>query len=85
MTQLSLLDILKLLEDNPNTTIEDAVDQLSNPKQDTDVDELSSDIPLLEHVINNFLHKCIDNDRFPTLQEAQTIHVFDEILRKHND
>ena len=38
----------------------------------------------LEALISNFVAKCLREDRLPTLQEAQIIHILDNINSKYN-
>lgn len=38
----------------------------------------------LEDLISNFVAKCLREDRLPTLQEAQVIHILDDINSKYN-
>lgn len=46
-----------------------------------DEDELS----LIEQVIENFLKECISSRRLPTLEEAETLRILDNILVKYED
>ena len=51
---------------------------------ETTSEDKSTPISPLEELITNQINKHIENGTFPTLDEAQTIHILDQINSKYN-
>lgn len=64
------------------------LDQLEAGKQmdseETASEDKSTPISPLEVLIINQINKHIENGTFPTLEEAQVIHILDNINSKYN-
>lgn len=70
-------ELLSQLEDK----LEDQCNCCSNESEDQSNERGTT---LLEDLITNFVAKCLKENRLPTLQEAQVIHILDDINSKYN-
>ena len=46
--------------------------------------QIDIQLKLRNDLITNLVAKCLKEDRLPTLQEAQVIHILDDINSKYN-
>ena len=78
----------KISKEQLSDFINDLLDSLEEDKLDSQSEEDKEcegcDFTPIELLISNFINKCIDNDTLPTLQEAQTIAVLDQINYRYN-
>ncbi len=47
-------------------------------------DSTAPSMTLVEETIDNFLHRCLKEKRLPTLKEAQTVTLLDNIVSKYS-
>lgn len=65
-------------------TLEERAKEASNNYVEEDEEEEQCTCTPLERLINNLVNKHLENGTFPTLEEAQTIHILDFINSKYN-
>ena len=78
----------KISKEQLSDFINDLLDSLEEDQLDSQPElneECESGITPIELLISNFVNKCIDNDTLPTLQEAQTIAILDQINYRYNN
>ena len=69
-----------IFKGNPMAKIsEDQLDTQNTPESNKECE-----FTPIELLISNFVNKCIDNDTLPTLEEAQTIAILDQINYRYN-
>ena len=77
----------KISKEQLTNFINDLLDSLEEEKLDSQPEldeECESGLTPIELLISNFVGKCIDNDTLPTLEEAQTIAILDQINYRYN-
>ena len=77
----------KISKEQLTNFINDLLDSLEEEKLDSQPEldeECESGLTPIELLISNFVNKCIDNDTLPTLEEAQTIAILDQINYRYN-
>lgn len=70
-------ELLSQLEDKPDPQCNCCNDESENQSNEEGTTPL-------EDLISNFVAKCLRQDRLPTLQEAEVIHILDNINSKYN-
>ena len=77
----------KISKEQLSNFINDLLDSLEEDQLDTQNETESNkecEFTPIELLISNFINKCIDNDTLPTLDEAHTIAVLDQISYRYN-
>lgn len=77
----------KISKEQLSNFINDLLDSLEEDQLDTQNESESNrecEFTPIELLISNFVNKCIDNDTLPTLEEAQTIAILDQINYRYN-
>ena len=77
----------KISKEQLSDFINDLLDSLEEDQLDTQNESESNrecEFTPIELLISNFVNKCIDNDTLPTLEEAQTIAILDQINYRYN-
>ena len=78
----------KISKEQLTDFVNDLLDSLEEDKLDSQSEENKEDkccdFTPIELLISNFVNKCIDNDTLPTLEEAQTIAILDQINYRYN-
>ena len=77
----------KISKEQLSNFINDLLDSLEEDQLDSQPElneECESGITPIELLISNFVNKCIDNDTLPTLDEAHTIAILDQINYRYN-
>ena len=77
----------KISKEQLSDFINDLLDSLEEDQLDSQPElneECESGITPIELLISNFINKCIDNDTLPTLDEAHTIAILDQINYRYN-
>ena len=77
----------KISKEQLSNFINDLLDSLEEDQLDSQPElneECESGITPIELLISNFINKCIDNDTLPTLDEAHTISILDQINYRYN-
>ena len=80
MSKISKKQLSNFINDLLDSLEEDQLDTKSESNEECECCGLTP----IELLISNFINKCIDNDTFPTLQEAQTIATLDQINYRYN-
>ena len=77
----------KISKEQLSNFINDLLDSLEEDQLDTQNKSESNkecEFTPIELLISNFINKCIENDTLPTLEEAQTIAILDQINYRYN-
>ena len=77
----------KISKEQLSNFINDLLDSLEEDQLDTQNESESNrecEFTPIELLISNFVNKCIDNDTLPTLEEAHTIAILDQINYRYN-
>ena len=77
----------KISKEQLSNFINDLLDSLEEDQLDTQNESESNrecEFTPIELLISNFVNKCIDNDTLPTLDEAHTISILDQINYRYN-
>ena len=80
MSKISKEQLVDFIDDLLNSLEEDQLD--TQPKSNEECE--CCGLTPIELLISNFINKCIENDTLPTLQEAQTITILDQINYRYN-
>ena len=80
MSKISKEQLVDFIDDLLNSLEEDQLDSQPESNEESECCGLTP----IELLISNFINKCIENDTLPTLQEAQTITILDQINYRYN-
>lgn len=79
MSKISKEQLSNFINDLLDSLEEDQLDTQNTPESNRECE-----FTPIELLISNFVNKCIDNDTLPTLDEAHTIAVLDQINYRYN-
>lgn len=79
MSKISKEQLSNFINDLLDSLEEDQLDTQNTPESNRECE-----FTPIELLISNFVNKCIDNDTLPTLEEAQTIAILDQINYRYN-
>lgn len=80
MSKISKEQLSNFINDLLDSLEEDQLDTQDTPAESNRECEFTP----IELLISNFVNKCIDNDTLPTLDEAHTIQILDQINYRYN-
>ena len=80
MSKISKEQLVDFIDDLLNSLEEDQLDTQPESNEECKGCGLTP----IELLISNFINKCIENDTLPTLDEAHTIAILDQINYRYN-
>jgi hypothetical protein len=81
----NLLDFIDWVQtEEADISNPDSFKEWYNHYEDEEEPAEKEDSPIVEKVIYKFFEQCLEENRLPSLQEAQSVHILDEILDKYN-